>query len=1195
MKKINYILAFFISYLCVGQRGACQVVVNEICSRNGNIIQDEEGDFEDWIELFNGSGSDINLQNYSITDDSTQPQMWIFPDATIKSNGLLTLFASGKNRRTIVNHWETAVFASDQWKYIVPSFQPDSTWALPGYNDAGWFTGTGGIGYGDGDDNTVISPPAWSIYMRRTFFISDTSKIFSAMLNVDFDDAFVIYLNGVEIARNNIGETGTPPFWDQPAFKEHEAVMYQGMYPENTPVEPAWLDLILANGMNVLAVEVHNVQYNSSDLTCLVWLTFGIKDNSVLFSTPPSWFNGGKSFLHTNFKLNGDGENVYLYTPAVQLLNVLTFPYTQIDNSYGCYPDGITPLVFFGMPTPNESNGLAQPYSGYAYDPVFSLPAGFYFGQQTLTLSTTFPGAQIRYTLDGSTPKDNSTLYSSSLLIDTTKVVRARVFALTALPSDVVTKTYFINEKPTLPVISMSTDPPNLFDWFEGIYVLGPNADTIPPYFGANFWQEWEKPANFEYFDKQKTLQLSQVTGIEIFGNYSRSNPQKSFKVVASGRYGPTSLDYNFFPDKNISSFKQIAIRNAGNDWNQLHFRDALAHHICIGETNLDVQAHQPALLYINGEYWGVYNIREKINKYYIENNHGVDPDSIDLMQYNGYVMDGEIDDLYNFAMFVFNNDFTDTANYNTLKNWLDVDNFIDYFAVETWSENGDWLPNNVRYWRERKAGAKWRHILWDLDFFGTMWWWPFTANSLDTNMNKTVGPMSSFQSILFDKLVANTEFRHNFINRYADLLNTLLTPKNLTAEVYAFRDSIDPEMPRHFKRWGDGNLFPWFGNNGQGTYDSWRDFNVPQIIFFINYRQVTARDHLQTTFSLKQQVPLTLDVYPPGAGTIQINTVQIDTFPWGGVYFDSVPITITAIPKPGYQFAFWQSNKLIPSPDFNSSVKINVDTFDVFTAYFFGSPDTDRVAINEINYNSDDSADAGDWVEIHNYGTTDVDISGWVFKDGNNANAFVIPTNTQLNSGEYLVLCGDSALFQAQHPAVANYIGQLNFGFSITGEDLRLFDGSGNALVSVNYSSSSPWPSDPNGSGKTLELLNPFGNSNDASNWFSGCIGGSPGGPFLPCPVGTEEFDVPGMVCRVQPNPVAGFATFFLTLSEPGRVQLTLIDVAGKSVITIMDERLEAREYAIPYNFSRNSPGVYFYQVATSKGRITKQVEKVR
>ncbi|MDG1148385.1 MAG: hypothetical protein P8N52_08790 [Crocinitomicaceae bacterium] len=187
-----------------------------------------------------------------------------------------------------VNHWETVVYETDSWKYLIPSSVVNSTWNTIGFNDAGWANGNGGFGYGDGDDNTTFANTL-SCYQRISFNIVSVNDIDLAVFNLDYDDAFVAYLNGVEIARDNITSVGQPAF-NQASDGLHEAVMYNGGYPFQLVLDQALISSILVNGTNVLSIQTHNQSVSSSDLSSRAFLSFGINNSSANYGTTPTWF-----------------------------------------------------------------------------------------------------------------------------------------------------------------------------------------------------------------------------------------------------------------------------------------------------------------------------------------------------------------------------------------------------------------------------------------------------------------------------------------------------------------------------------------------------------------------------------------------------------------------------------------------------------------------------------------------------------------------------------------------------------------------------------------------------------------------------------------------------------------------------------------------------------------------------------------
>ncbi|MBL4656633.1 MAG: CotH kinase family protein [Flavobacteriales bacterium] len=901
----------------------------------------------------------------------------------------------------------------------------------------------------------------------------------------------------------------------------------------------------------------------------------GIKDGSNNYDVVPTWFQPGQAWLHTNFTLKSSGEKVFLVDNTITAIDSVDYPSMKSDDSYGRFPDGSAVLKYFEIPTPASTNNGSATYSGYVTPPTFSVDGGFYTSVQTLSLADTFPGAIIRYTTDGAAPTVASPQYSASLLIDSNKVLRARGFALGYLPSSTASNTYFISDNSTLPVISISTAPDNLFDWNTGIYTLGPNAEVNVPFYGANYWQDWEIPIHMEFFNVNKSLEFEQDLGMKINGGWSRTAPQKSFRILARGRYGDKTLDYQLFPDKDIFSFRRFVLRTSGNESaeNGTMFRDALMHKL-VDDTYNDYQDHRPSIVYLNGAFWGIYNIREKIGRYYLQENYGVDPDSVDLLQFDGAVVEGSNVDFLDMVSNIVNLDMAVTNNYQAIEARLDIQNFCDHFITQTFYVNWDWPQNNIKYWRSQKPGSKWRYIVTDMDMgLG------FIGSVNDDDLERLLTQSTTVHAQMVNGLLDNTTFHNYFINRYADLINTVFTADNMRGLAYLYRDSIIGEMQRHIDLWG-------------GDFSLWQTVNIEgNLINFINNRQAPARNHIEQFFNLNKQVNVTLNVYPEGAGTIQISTIVPDSLPWTGVYFDGVPVTITAIPNPGYQFSFWQSIDLLPSPNSNISISLNIDTNDAFTAYFFGTADTPRVTISEINYKSELNFDVGDWIELHNYGTLDMDLTGWVFKDSNDANIYAIPDSTTLTAGGYLVIASSMLKFSTAYPGVTNYIGPFNFGLSSISEGIRLFDQNGDLYLSMSYGGASPWPVLANGGGHTLELLDPNNNLSSSSNWFDGCYAGSPGAAFTPCVVGLEDDDVAGELLSVEqyPNPFDRHTNIFITTSEKSRVVVTLIDMLGNEVALLHNNELVAGRHYIGFYPENLSPGLYYLHVQTSGARVTK------
>ena len=314
MKKNILIVIALILFPLTETTKPQQVFINEIMSSNGVTIPDEDGDFSDWIEIYNAESTEVDLSGYGLSDDVSLPYKWILPSITIAPKEHLVIFASDKNRTEYVGHWETVIDWGDDWKYRLGTSEPPVSWKNIGFDDLTWLSGPSGFGFGDNDDSTIVPTTTNSVYIRKTFSVQDTSDIKMLVLHVDYDDAFVAYLNGVEITRANIGTVNVPPPYNASATDFTEPIIIYGGRPNTYIIQN--FQSLLQNGDNVLAIQVHNYGTGSSDLTLIPFLSLGM--NSV-----PANPNGANplldlpnKFLHTNFKLSSTGETIVLTNSA---------------------------------------------------------------------------------------------------------------------------------------------------------------------------------------------------------------------------------------------------------------------------------------------------------------------------------------------------------------------------------------------------------------------------------------------------------------------------------------------------------------------------------------------------------------------------------------------------------------------------------------------------------------------------------------------------------------------------------------------------------------------------------------------------------------------------------------------------------------------------------------------------------------
>jgi hypothetical protein len=1173
------LLAVLIIFLSPGIYS--QALINEFSSANLMTIADEDGAYDDWIELFNNSASDLNLSGYHLSDNKVYKGKWTFPSITIRPHSHLLVFASGKNRTALPLSYKTIIDRGADWQYLVPQAEQGDAWKSTGFDASSWLTGKSGFGYGDNDDETLLENIV-SVFIRKEFTISDLSEISQLVLSIDYDDGFVAYINGHEIARSNLGSLSPVPFNQLTGAVIREATMYQGGSPENyTITDPR---SVLVEGVNVIAIQGHNSDAASSDFSLIPMLTIG-RINSDSGDSIPSYIQLKGTRLHTNFALKDEGENIILSRPDTTIADSTSPIRLLADVSYGRKPDGATDWVYFAVPTPGGPNST-KGFTELSADTVlFSVKGGYYPGGVTLGLSSVHNSDSIYYSLDGSEPTSVSIHYTAPFAISGNAIVRARSLKTDILPGPVATNTY-ITKKHVLPVVCVSTDPANLWDYNTGIYVMGPNAQTDPPYFGANFWQDWERKAHMEYYDNAGVKQIDQDMGIKIFGSWSRAFPEKSMALFARKIYGKGAFDYKFFKDKPIEKFESLVLRNAGNDWDQAFVRDDLTS-MLVRDMDIDRQASQPCVIYINGEYWGILNMREKVNPNFLAENNFVNPDNVNLLQYWGDPLDGNNTSYSQLIDFLNNNSLETETQYNNVARKIDIDNYTQYQLTEIYINNKDWPSNNIKFWNTNDPASLWRWIIYDTDFGFSIWEEAaYTFNTLDYSLetNGPDWPNPPWSTLFFRRMVTNTGFRNQFANQFADRLNRNFSPERVRSVVDSVQNIFQPEIADHLTRW-------------ELPYDTWQ-YNYNLIRNFGQYRPDYMRSYIRSRFQLGDPLPIKVEIDDPGSGVVRINTIIPYKFPFNGIYFRNLPIKLTAIPAPGYKFVRWEMGtveSLAPTITYEMAEAGN------FRAVFEAARNTDvKVVINEINYVSPDTHDTKDWVELYNAGASSVNLKGWTISDGSKETGFVIPSDYYFSPGEYYVGCRNLADFRKFWPAISASTGDFQFGLSGAGDNVNLYDPDGNLVDYVNYQITPPWPTDAVAKGSSIELINPFADNNDGKNWKTSNTGGTPGkinAAFNPA----DTTDTGGKQSKVScfPNPFSDYTTLQIDIKVSGRYRVEIFNIQGKLLNTVTDQNLEPGDYYLDWSGrsaggSSLPGGVYIIRLTGENQRYSTRVIKI-
>ncbi len=701
----------------------------------------------------------------------------------------------------------------------------------------------------------------------------------------------------------------------------------------------------------------------------------------------------------------------------------------------------------------------------------FSQAGGFYAQPVTVTLDA--GNAAIYYSLDGTYPTTRSARYTRPITLSRTAVLRA-IARRNNISGKALARTYFIGEPPTdLPVVSVAISPGILFNPQTGIMMDGPGADSAMVYKpGANFWTRREFFCNVEIFESDKKCVHNSGSGMRLFGGYSRIYPQKSIVLVARDRYGKKFFRHRIFGAGQPKKFRYLVLRNGGSDFDGAHFRDELMNRLTAG-WDLEKQAFRPALLYLNGQYWGLYHIREKINARFLEDHADVDRDSIDLMEHQRNVRQGSGRHYMRLLDYLRNHDLADPAHYAWVQSQMDVENFVDYQVAQIYCDNTD-AGGNIRYWRPHRPGGRWRWILFDTDWgFGlyNSLAWQHDAIQFFTDPNGPNWPNPPWSTFLLRSLLRNADFRQQFINRLCDRLNTTLDPANVLAQIEWFERTLGPDMPRHLQRWR--------------LSDALWQRNLATLREFAAKRPDFLRGCLSRAFDTG--APARLEIEAAIGGTVLINNcIAVSATGFQGTYFEHIPVTLLAEPAFGYRFVGWEGTacdgrllhiRLVAGTTLRLRPRFEPHLH----------PLHDQVVFNEIGSAGRKS---GDWIELCNTSRKPVNLAGWLLSE--HRHEWTFPDVTIPAKG-YLVVCQDTAAFRQVFPQAPLVIGDFRFGLDKNAERLALFGPDGSAVDSVAYHI------DPPDGAFTIDLLMPDLDNADPGSW---AIHIGPGSPGLPNPL---------------------------------------------------------------------------------------------
>ncbi len=675
-------------------------------------------------------------------------------------------------------------------------------------------------------------------------------------------------------------------------------------------------------------------------------------------------YDGNGLFLD----LDASGGLISIAEKTGLVYDIVSYPIQYTNVSWGRSSDGGGTFGYFLASTHNASNNGSSTGTQVVAAPQLSQPGGFYTSPVSVTLQCLTPGASIHYSLDGSNPTKAHPRYNGTpILIEKTAPLRAQAYADGYLTGPISAATYLINErKPDLPVVFLTIDSTYLYDSIIGIHTVGTNGivaggSTTAP---ANYNQDWTRPAHFELVEPTNKQVLNQVVGLAISGNATRHYAQKSLKIKASKRFGNNRLNYDFFPEKPNLRFKSILLRNGGQDWKEGGIRDGFLQSAA-GVLNLEHQAINPAVVYINGTYWGYMYLQERHNEDFIYSNRGLDEPTIDVVE-NNWKEEAASGNLLNYITmkeFISTADLTRDSNYNKAIQLFDIDSYLNYMAMELFISNEDWPRNNQKLYASKTDG-RWRWILQDLDngYKHT------NKNLLGEFINSTYTNFS-LRMILY--LLKNDTFKQRYIDTQCLIAGSVFRPDRANSLLDSILKKIDSEYVIHANRW---NIAHKYRNELHYSIRYHKDSTL--------YFREAAYRNLRTNFNLDSAYILNIATSHPV--TLQFNSLEIPVLPYDGRYFKGMPFTLEA---PTYAaektFQHWsvrikgQPEQRVESPTLTLSL---TDSTSVKAVY--GSMLTARrsgLYINELSASNPIFADnffkTEDWVELYNNSDATIDL----------------------------------------------------------------------------------------------------------------------------------------------------------------------------------------------------------------------------
>ena len=888
--------------------GNSPVFFSEVSPSNANF-KDNDGNDPGWVEFYNSSDAPVSLKGFALTNDLTDPRRWVFGNATVPAKSYMIVFLSGKS-------YADYILPSDSLNLMGSDCSSESAaGGMGGMNFPGmgnWGGNPGGAG-GNTSGNNVENLPGKSSLCFNEGGANQMGAVMKVAQGGDYSRV-VIKANGTNLGKvNQLVVRGfiTKNHKIRVNFKEGDSLSN-------------WGGKNLRGTGDISSVFYVRLDDNAKDLnrnkvtaSTFATETQGSESTTIQVTSYIARNRGHEP--HASFKVDKDGGALYFMNAEGAMLDSVRFGAVPTGASWS--RDGAGKWGF-AAPSP-YGNTSGEVFAEQVQVAEVNIPpSGFY----SSAVTATFP-AGTRCEQGGKEPNANSPAVQT-MNISATTVLRCRAYVGGSYPSEEINRTYVFEQQPSLAAIFVTTDPLSMFSPDSGLYMTGNGASMMDPKKGANFWSNRELPVYVEMFEpgKPKTPAFGIMGDYKITGQYSRAKQKKSFAITMREEYGDKRLKYTLFPDyPELKKFKAFSLRNFGNNSGDDYVRDRLGTSMTEG-LGVDYQRGRYVIVYYNGKYYGIHDLRERNNEYYYETKYGYDPNDIDLLETSASGTDeasaGSSADYKAMIEWLRSNSLSSDANYKKIADQIDIDNYINYMQTEMFLNNSDWPHNNIKKWRVASQKTKWKWFLYDTDFGFGVSYNTQTGNVFNyvTNANGTnnggmggfnfgdfgggmggdfgggmggnwggnmggqqpqmaVGASTSVHTILMIRLLENEGFKNAFINRFSVLLSMNFSAERILKRINELQSQVESEMARDQEFWG---------YNASSMSN-----NLETIKNFAQSRQAKIRQEMESYFSLSGTANMTLSVQ--GSGTILVDGLPLDQSTMQLTFYTGVPVTLTA------------------------------------------------------------------------------------------------------------------------------------------------------------------------------------------------------------------------------------------------------------------------------------------------------------